>query len=421
MGQSRADGGRSSYGPPRGERELAAFAEIASACFNVSEEDARAWFRRGGERNLRLFRAGGAVAAGLLLVPMGQWFGGRSVPMTGIAGVGVPAERRGRGAARTLMRAALTELRRSGLALSTLYPSTTTLYRSVGFEVAGGRHALSLQLGALRAAPPDRGLGVRRATPADEPAIARVASEVARAGAGQLDRGEYIWRRVRQPRDRIVRDVVIEGRRGVEGYAYLSQRDVSRPEGAEYEILATDAAAVTPAAGRRLLALLGDHAGIAKRAVLYGGPAHPLLMLLPERHYSVALVDPWMLRIVDLRAALERRGWPAGVQAELQLELSDEVLPGNAGTWRLSVAAGAARVTSVARGAAKGTTRRATRKPVGALPALRLDARGLAPLYSGNLSPWQLRQVGQLDGDEAELDLAAALFAGPAPAMSDMF
>ncbi|HZM00306.1 MAG TPA: GNAT family N-acetyltransferase, partial [Planctomycetota bacterium] len=138
------------YGPPRGERELAAFAEIASACFNVPEEDTRTWFERGGLRNLRLQRDGGAVAAGLLLVPMGQWFGGRAVPMTGIAGVGVPAERRGRGAALSLMRAALAELRRSGVALSTLYPATTALYRAVGYEVAGGRYALELRLGELR-------------------------------------------------------------------------------------------------------------------------------------------------------------------------------------------------------------------------------------------------------------------------------
>jgi hypothetical protein len=121
MGRMRREqrgAGRSDYGPPRGERELAAFAEIASACFNVSIEDTRAWFERGDTRNLRLLREGEAVAAGLLLLPMGQWFGGRSISMTGIAGVGVPADRRGQGWALRLMRAALAELRASGVALS---------------------------------------------------------------------------------------------------------------------------------------------------------------------------------------------------------------------------------------------------------------------------------------------------------------
>jgi predicted acetyltransferase len=417
MGRTRgeqAGPASNGYGPPRGERDLAAFAEIASACFDVSIEDTRTWFERGDVRNLRLLRQGEAVAAGLLLVPMGQWFGGRVVPMTGLAGVGVPAERRGQGAARSLLHAALAELREAGVALSTLYPSTTTLYRSVGFEVAGGRYALELRLGELRAGRADRALAVRRATPADEPAIAEVAQQAARRGAGQLDRGAYIWRRVRQPRGRIVRDLVIAGESGLEGYAYLSQREVPRGEGHEYEVVATDAAAVTPAAGRRLLALLADHSGIARRAVLYGGPTHPLLMLLPERHYAVTLVDPWMLRIVDVRAALEGRGWPAGVEGELTLELTDELLPANAGRWTLKVGAGSASVTRTA-------PSRTTARGTAGGRALRLDVRGLAPLYSGHLSPWQLRQAGLVDGDEAALDLAAALFAGPAPAMSDMF
>ena len=419
MSRSRRDqagagaGAASGYGPPQGERELAAYAEVASACFDVSEEDARAWFERGDTRNLRLLRRGDAVAAGLLLVPMGQWFGGRSVPMTGIAGVGVPAERRGQGAAVALVRAALAELRAGGVALSTLYPATTTLYRRAGFETAGGRYAIELRLHELRARGPDRALVARRATPADEPAIAEVAAEVARHGAGQLDRGPYIWRRVRQPRGRIVRDIVIEGSDGLEGYAYLSQREVPRAEGHEYELVAPDAAAITPAAGRRLLALLADHAGIAKRAVLYGGPTHPLLLQLSERHYGVTLVDPWMLRIVDVRAALEGRGWPAGLSAELRLELGDDVLPENAGTWTLSVSQGEGRATRAAAGAASGRGPRA--------PALKLDVRGLSPLYSGHLSPGQLRQAGLIEGDAAAFELAAALFAGPAPAMSDMF
>src|SRR5262245_39242943 len=232
--QAGAGAAGDGYGPPQGERELAAFAEIASARFDILVEDTRAWFERGDTRNLRLQRQGDAVAAGLLLVPMGQWFGGRSVPMTGIAGVGVPAERRGQGAALSLVRAALAELRAGGVALSTLYPATTTLYRRAGFETAGGRYAIELRLLELRSRHElreragDRALVARRSTPADEPAIAEIAAEVARHGAGQLDRGPYIWRRVRQPRGRIVRDFVLEGADGLEGYAYLSQREVPR-------------------------------------------------------------------------------------------------------------------------------------------------------------------------------------------------
>lgn len=419
----RAGGAAFRYGPAQGERELAAFVEIASACFNVSEDDARGWLERGGLENLRLLREGGTVCAGLLLLPMGQWFGGRAVPMTGVAGVGVPAEQRGRGAALRLMRAALSELRAQGVALSTLYPATTALYRAAGYEVAGGRYAIDLKIGALRASSRDRALVVRRGGPSDEPEIQRVAADAARRSAGQLERNAFIWQRVRTPRGRIARDFVIEGATGLEGYAFLSQRAVAAVgEGHQYEIVATDTAAITPAATRRLLALLADHAGIASRAVLYGAAAHPVLTLLPERHYTVALVDPWMLRIVHLRAALERRGWPAGLQAELLLDVTDDVLPENAGRWRLRVSRGAARVEAVARAARAAGGARGARGARGAGgDAIALDVRALAPLFSGHLSPGQLEAAGLIAGPPAQLDLAGALFAGPAPAMTDMF
>jgi predicted acetyltransferase len=52
---------------------------------------------------------------------------------------------------------------------------------------------------------------------------------------------------------------------------------------------------------------------------------------------------------------------------------------------------------------------------------LRVDIRGLAPLYSGFASPYALVRTGLLSGDEVSLASAAAIFAGPAPCMVDMF
>ena len=47
-----------------------------------------------------------------------------------------------------------------------------------------------------------------------------------------------------------------------------------------------------------------------------------------------------MLRIVDVAAALEARGYPAGLEAQLELEVEDELLAWNHGRLRLSVADG---------------------------------------------------------------------------------
>jgi len=131
----------------------------------------RAFGPFGGEaRARRLADAGESIAAGRHLgafdggrmlaaakyFDMVQWWHGRSLPMAGVAGVTVAPEARGRGLGRALMTALLTEIAARGYPLSALYPSTMTIYRSVGYEAAGGMYQVSMPARSLRAlAPPD--------------------------------------------------------------------------------------------------------------------------------------------------------------------------------------------------------------------------------------------------------------------------
>ena len=145
---------------------------------------------------------------------------------------------------------------------------------------------------------------------------------------------------------------------------------------------------------------------MGRNIVLNVAPAHPLLLLLPERHEHVRLLDPWMLRLVHVPAALAGRGYPAGVSGTLVLDVEDDVLPANTARHRLEVAAGKARVRAPQAGEA---------------PTLRLHVRGLAALYSGHMTPDALAVAGLAQGPPEARALAAAFFAGPAPTMSDMF
>src|SRR2546430_1369377 len=82
------------------------------------------------------------------------------------------------------------------LAPSTLYPSTFGLYRKAGYEIAGTHCRFTLQL---------RQLGRQRrplaisALGTDQPEVEEVYRDVARCRTGYLDRGPYIWNRVRRP------------------------------------------------------------------------------------------------------------------------------------------------------------------------------------------------------------------------------
>jgi predicted acetyltransferase len=398
--------GAEEYGAPRDRHDVHAFADVAARAFDLPADDARAWLDRAGIGHARLLRAGDTVVAGLLRIPMGQWFGGRAVPMTGVAAVAVPAEHRGRGAARRLMAAALAEMRDEETALSTLYPATTTLYRRGGYEIAGGRYAVTVSAAALRGVPAPPDTALRPVGPEDEEIVSALAREEAATMPGHLDRGPYAWRRIREPRTGTARGYLVEADGRAEGYAWLTQRGAGLPSSSAYDVVVTDLAARTPRAARRLLALLGAHAGIARDVVLHLPPAHPLLLLLPERDERVRLLDPWMLRVVHVPAALTARGYPAGARGALVLDVEDEVLPANGGRHGLEVADGRGRAG-------------AARPDEG--PALRLHVRGLAALYSGHVSPDALAVAGLAEGPPEALALAAALFAGPAPSMPDMF
>jgi predicted acetyltransferase len=105
-----------------------------------------------------------------------------------------------------------------------------------------------------------------------------------------------------------------------------------------------------------------------------------------------------MLRLLDARAAIAARGFPPGVTLDVDLLVVDEQRGGNAGSWRLTVAA--------ERGAL-------TRHP-DSPQALRLGAGGFAALFAG--VPMATLRIAGLaaGGDQAQDAHLDAVFTGPA-------
>jgi predicted acetyltransferase len=103
------------------------------------------------------------------------------------------------------------------------------------------------------------------------------------------------------------------------------------------------------------------------------------------------------------------RGWPAGVSADLILELEDPICPWNTGRHRLVVEAGAGMVES---GPAQPDLPRGTK----------LTVTGLALLFAGSVQVSSLRRAGLVHGGNADADaMLDAIFAGPRPAILDYF
>jgi predicted acetyltransferase len=387
-------------GRPEGDAELGALGAILAQVFTVADGTTatRAWMERVGLANVRVARRGGAVAGGLLVIPMGQWFGGRSVPMAGIAGVAIAPEHRARGVAATLMRETLRGLRADGFALSTLYPATQTIYRRVGYERAGVRMRISVPVKAIDVR--DRDLPVRPVTEADHEAVEACYAERARGTAGMLDRSPSLWRRVRGEPGKMHGYLVEEAGR-VTGYTCFQHEPT--PEQLP-NLLCNDLVATTPGAARRLLALFADHRSLANDVAWSGGPSDPFLFHLGEQRDAKAAVRfVWMLRVLDVPAAFAARGWPAAVTAQLHLDVLDDVLPENAGRWLVRIEGGRAEARRGGEG------------------RLHCDVRGLAALYAGSVGPADAAAAGVLTGTAEDVAAATAVLAGPTPWMADHF
>jgi len=358
------------------------------------------WLDRYDPADIRVVRVGGRVVGGAGLLPMAQYFGGRAVPMVGIHAVCIATEHRGRAAGSTLMRTAVEEMAGRGVALSTLYPATRPIYRAVGFEMAGTQTTYTVPVAAIRVR--ERGLEVDRVGIEAVDDLAEVHAQVARHRNGNLQRTPWVWRRILQPTKGEVSCFRV--RVGGRTQGYLVYMGKWRADGSRQDFAVRDLIALDPAAARRLWSLLADQQSLGGDVVMVDGPGAPALRGLSDPTYQVDRMLTWMLRVVDVEAALTARGYAPELSASLDLEVTDDLLAGNRGRFRLTVEGGSARVE---RGGGRGD--------------LRIDVRGLAALYSGHATGFDLLTQGLAEADPAVLARAGAVFAGPAPWLIEMF
>ncbi len=353
-----------------------------------------------GRENIRVLRADdNTIVAGLGLIPMGQYFGGRNVPMIGIGAVATDVAHRGGGAASHLMAEMVRELHGRGDVISTLYPATRRLYRRSGYEMAGLEQSVEINL--QRIPIRERGPTVRRATDADRPTVEALWRRWAPTHPGNVDRGRFNWERVFNFKRKPLQGFIVEENGEPTGYLYVRHDRTSPTELAN--VMIHDWVAVTPAAGRRLLTALSDYQTTRSRAYVRTSAADAILSLLPEQSYEVRTHCTWMTRIVSVPRALAARGYAPAVGGELHLQVEDDVIPQNTGAWTLTVGDGVGRVAPGGRG------------------DLRIDVRGLASLFTGFQTPQRLVQAEFASGDEGTLRLAEGIFAGSVPWMRDAF
>src|SRR5215470_11652668 len=130
--------------PLRPDDDLDAELDLRHRAFGPMNRDHDVWLAElraliGAEAAIGAWD-GEALVGSARLHDMRQWWGGLALPMAGVGGVKVAPEVRGRGVGKALMTELLAIMSQRGYPLSVLYPATARLYRSLGWEFAGGSY-----------------------------------------------------------------------------------------------------------------------------------------------------------------------------------------------------------------------------------------------------------------------------------------
>jgi predicted acetyltransferase len=373
---------------------------------------------------LGAFDAGRPVGAAIVH-DMRQWWHGRAVPCAGVASVKVAPEHRGMGIGRRLMTAVLDLIAARGYPVSALYPATMPLYRSLGWELAGGKYTAVVPARSMHSLlAPDAASGlasghamtaaqVRRAGPGDAAAMNEV---IARAHESARDSGPLTWDLEPAARWLSREDM----------YAYLTGDGFAayRWRNGNDELFVERVHGASAGTVRALWSVIASHSSIAQSVRVLTGPADPFWWLTRERDATITRRSMWMLRVVDAPAAIEERAFPVGVSLIVPLIINDHARPANSGRWELTVGDGKGILIPNGPGILgdtqgyAGATRPAA--PGGARVPLTLGARGLAALYAGT-PVTTLRLAGLASGGSPDSDSALDAAFAATPYMLDDF
>ncbi|WP_406041715.1 GNAT family N-acetyltransferase [Micromonospora sp. NBC_00898] len=325
---------------------------------------------------------------------------GASVPAAHVTMVSVAPTHRRRGLLTTLMRRQLREIRDAGREpIAVLWASEGRIYPRFGYGLAAQRLSVSCDTTELRLPEPASAAGTLRL---DRPAarqdeLARLYDRVRADRPGWSNRDERWWRYVVADVKSLRagaterRVLLHEGPAGLDGYALFRTKDEWDRGGPRGEVRVDEVVAENPDAYLALWRLLLT-IDLTRKLSAPLAVDEPLLWLVNEpRRLGAQLTDGLWVRVVDLPAALAARRYATDL--DVVLDVTDELLPENAGRWRL--------VGDPSRATCAATTEPAQ---------LACDVRALGELYLGGTGLGALAAAGRV----RELVPGTLAAAGPA-------
>jgi predicted acetyltransferase len=393
--------------------EFEAYARAISVAFGEEfrADDTASWHARLGDR-FHVAVDDGTIVGGAAAFAFRLTIPGGEIPVAGVTGVGIQPTHRRQGLLRRLMAAQLQDTRERGEPVAILWASEAPIYGHFGYGLAliDGSFELARSRAVFRepVAPSGR---FRLLEPAEArrrlpPFYERLRTE----RPGMWARNDVWW-------EAILADPGHARQGGGPRYVAVHELDGQVDAYAQYR-LHEDWDASGPHNRLRVHEWLADGSEATRQiwAYLLGVDLvgtiigrfepldHPLLLLLADpRALRLTAHDALWLRIVDVAAALEERGYATADR--LVLEIDDRFMADVAGRWVLDTTGDRARVER-------------TDEPAD----LRLASADLASAYLGAISFHELAEAGLAVAAPAApagadapsaLDRADALFRTP--------
>jgi predicted acetyltransferase len=386
----------------QGEQELRRFAEVDAESFSGVASNNMGWLLAAAPHApLRLAHMDGEIVGGYMLLPGGQFFGGKSVPAHGVTAVAVHPAWRRRGVAGALMRDCIRLARENGAALAPLHAATVRLYRRWGWEVCSQTLRHVVQTAALTGLSGD---GNARSRP-DRTTVEAMRRAHLVQWDGPLDRADWFLSVEWDPGDPATPRYEYGWYEGDQLTGFVRYTS-SREGGSWVRLRVAEFIFTTEASLRGLLGFLGGQESMSNEVSFEHSAlvdVSSVLWLLPEPHRTLAVQGflCWMQRIVDIEVAMSARGWPASAAGRAELEVTDPI----AGVERfvLEVEGGTGRVTP------------------GGAGTIRCGIGALSAWYSSALRAQDAVRLGLIEGDSAAITALDGLIAGGLPWMPDFF
>jgi len=279
--------------------------------------------------------------------------GGRSIPASGLTWVGTHPGHRRRKLLTTMVADHFTRSKARGEPVSILFAAESAIYQRFGYGLAARERRVKIKRRVrFRPIPGSDDLTVKLETAnvkKHEPIVEAVQGALNRPGSlSKVTEALFneLFIDLEGERDgfeplRIL--MVFDGEAPV-AYALFQRKDLREYGNPRGTVRVGVWSATTAAAAHRLWTVLSD---LDLMDVTEAGKValdEPLLhLIVDERSLKSTIRDNLWLRILDLKAALEGRGYEA--DCDVTCEIRDTRVPENAGVWRIKVVDGAAEVS----------------------------------------------------------------------------